>query len=150
MIVAVYYLEQTASKRSHDVEAIPDDGAVKDADDKAAHLKRCYREATQWNAVPVGAKLLLQTALGCIIVSSYMVQIFSSRCFIPHSLTDSIEDNLDGNVLNLLLPLGWVAVCLFCISLMLIYLFIRWGQRKAGKLANGTVISASPEETPIS
>jgi len=146
MVVAAYYLEQTASKRGLDIEAIPDDRAVKEADDKAAHLKKCYRDATQWNAVPVAAKLLLQISLGCIIASSYLVQIFSSRCFVPHTLTDSIEENLDGNVLNLLLPLGWVAVGLFCVSTIFIYLFQRWGQRKAHKLANGTVVSVSPEE----
>ena len=124
----MYILEQTASKRGLDIEAIPEDRAVKEADDKAAHLKKCYRDATQWNAVPVAAKLLLQISLGCIIASSYLVQIFSSRCFVPHTLTDSIEENLDGNVLNLLLPLGWVAVGLFCVSTIFIYLFQRWGQ----------------------
>ena len=42
MIVAVYYLEQTANKRAADVEAIPEDREVKEADDKAVHLKMCY------------------------------------------------------------------------------------------------------------
>jgi len=144
MIVAAYYLEQTARKRGDDVLAIPDDRAVKEADDKTAQLKRCYRDATRWDVVPVAAKLLLLAALGCILVSSYMVQIFSSRCFVPHTLTDSIEDNLDGNILHLFLPMGWVAVSLFCISLMFLYLFESWGQRKARKLATGTVVSVSP------
>mmetsp|Transcript_1760 Transcript_1760/g.3301 ORF Transcript_1760/g.3301 Transcript_1760/m.3301 type:complete len:201 (-) Transcript_1760:1090-1692(-) len=128
MIIAIYYLEQTANKRAADIEAIPDDREVKEADDKAAHLKMCYRDATQWDVVPLAAKLLLQTSLGCIITSSYMVQLFSNYCFTPHSLTDSIDDNLEGNVSNLFLPLGWVSVGLFCISMILVYLFERWGQ----------------------
>lgn len=128
MIVAAYYLEQTAGKRAAEVEATPDDREVKEADDKAAHIKHCYRDVTQWDVVPTSAKLLLQTSLACIITASYMVQLFSSLCFTPHSLTDSIDENLDGKVSNLFLPLGWVAVGLFCISIILIYLFESWGE----------------------
>jgi len=149
MIVAAYYLEQTAAKRSADIDAILDDREVKEADDKAAHLNRCYRDVTQWDMVPFTAKLLLQTSLGCIITSCYMVQFFTSLCFTPHSLTDSIDDNLDGKVANLFLTLGWVAGGLFCISTMLLYLFQSWGQQKAHKLASGVVVSASPDESPI-
>ena len=140
MIVAAYYLEQTADKRADDVEAIPDDREVKDADDKAAHLKQCYRDVTQWDALPLIPKLLIQASLACIVTSSYMVQLFSSLCFTPHSLTDSIDDNLDGKVSNIFLPLGWVAVALFCISIIFIYIFESWGENKAYKLANGTVV----------
>lgn len=128
MIVAAYYLEQTAGKRARDIEAIPDDREVKEADDKAAHLRRCYTDVTQWEVIPCSAKLLIQFSLASIITSSYMVQLFSSLCFTPHSLTDSIDENLDGKVSNLFLPLGWVAVGLFCISIILIYLFESWGE----------------------
>jgi hypothetical protein len=148
MIVAAYYLERTAGKRAADIEAIPDDREVKEADDKAAHLKKCYQDVTQWNVVPLAAKLLLQTSLACIITSSYMVQLFSNLCFTPHSLTDSLDENLGGKVSNLFLPLGWVAVGLFCLSALLLYLFESWGEKKAQKLANGVVVSVSSEPSP--
>ncbi|KAL7526021.1 hypothetical protein ACHAXR_001273 [Thalassiosira sp. AJA248-18] len=128
MLVAAYYLEQTAGKRADEVEAIEDDREVKEADDKAAHLQSCYRDVTQWDYVPMTPKLLLQTSLACIITSSYMVQLFSNSCFTPHSLTDSIDENLDGNVSNLFLPLGWTSLGLFCISIIFIYLFQSWGE----------------------
>lgn len=134
MLVAAYYLERTADKHTAEVEAIPDDREVKEADDKAAHLKRCYQEVTQWDAIPCTAKLLIQASLACIITCSYMVQLFSSLCFIPHSLTDSIDENLDGSVSNLFLPLGWVAVGLFCMSIILIYLFESWGEVRTNSL----------------
>jgi len=149
MIVAAYYLERTARQEADAVAAIEDDREVKEADDKAEHLKKCYEEVTQWGLIPCGAKLLLQSALGFIVTSCYMVQLFSSYCFVPHSLTDSIEENLDGKVSNLFLPLGWVSLGLFCLSIMLIYLFQSWGTQKAEKLANGAVVSASPDEASI-
>lgn len=131
MIVAAYYLEQAADKRVDDVAAIEDDAEVKKADDEAAHLKKCYREVTQWEKIPVFPKLLIRSSLACIIISCYIVQLFSSRCFTEHTLTDSIDDNLQGNVGNLFLPLGWLATGLFGTSIVLLYVFISWGKAKA-------------------
>ena len=131
LIVAAYYLEQAADKRVDEVAAIEDDVEVKKADDDAAYINQCYREVTQWNEIPVFPKLLMRSSLGCIIVSCYIVQLFSSRCFTDHSLTDSIDTNLKGNVGNLFLPLGWIATGLFVASMVLIYAFIRWGMSKA-------------------
>jgi hypothetical protein len=36
-------------------------------------------------------------------------------------------ENLEGNVLNLFLPLGWVAVTLFFASMCFLSIFTRWG-----------------------
>lgn len=127
-VVAAYYLEQTARKRAADVDAIADDAEVKEADEKAAHLKRCYQDATQWNVLPLAAKLVLLASLGSIVTSSYLVQLFPSLCFAQYSLTDSISVDLEGNVANLFLPLGWVASALFCISSIFVYLFVGWGK----------------------
>lgn len=131
MIVAAYYLEQAADKRMDEVAAIEDDAEVKKADDEAAHLNKCYREVTQWEKIPIFPKLLIRSSLACIIISCYIVQLFSSRCFTEHTLTDSIDDNLQGNVGNLFLPLGWLATGLFGTSIVLLYVFISWGKAKA-------------------
>ena len=128
LIVAAYYLEQAAGKNAPALEAIPDDLEVKEADEKDAQLKKCYHDVTQWDLVPILAKQLLHMALVCIITSSYMVMIVPNLCFVPHSLTDSIDENLGGNALNLFLPLGWVVIGLFGTSIILIYLFQSWGK----------------------
>ena len=59
-------------------------------------------------------------------------------------MTDSIDDNLQGNVGNLFLPLGWVATGLFIASVLLLYFFISWGKRHARHLVNAT--APKPEE----
>eukprot|EP00970_Alexandrium_tamarense_P018468 scaffold13340_cov212-Alexandrium_tamarense.AAC.23 len=145
MVVAAYYLEQTADKRAADVEALPIDEEVKEADDKADHIRQCYKEATQWDTAPFFAKMFMRISLSCIIVSSYMVQLFSSRCFTTHSLTDSIDDNLNGNAANLFLPLGWVAVGLFCTSCLFLYLFQQWG--KVSQLHSNTSVTETAQST---
>lgn len=136
MIVAAYYLEQAADKRVEEIESIPIDEEVKEADEKAENLKNCYRDVTQWAALPWFAKWYLRISLACIVTSSYMVQLFSSRCFTPYSLTDSIDENLNGNAANLFLPLGWVAVILFVLSGLFLILFQRRGHVSYEKIKN--------------
>merc|ERR1712157_438239 len=150
MIIAAYYLERTTTKYSDEIEEIRDDIEVKEADDKAKHLRQCYHDVTQWTVLPTTQKIMLQTALACIVTSSYLVQLFSSYCFTYHTLTDSIGENLDGKVTNLFLPLGWVAVALFCLSIICLILFESWGKGKAVKLSSGVQISPSETQTEYS
>ena len=137
MIVAAYYVERAASG-SDGIEGIPDDQEVKEADEKAAHLRRCYQTATKWEVLPWLPKISLGASLLLIVTSSYMVQLFSGYCFIPHTLTDSIDENLDGKVANLFLPLGWVSVGLFGASGVLLFLFMTWGERQALEMVKGS------------
>jgi len=135
MIVAAYYLEQASDSRADEVKAIEDDKEVKEADERDEQMTRCYEAVTQWNFMPTWPKFILVSSLACITASCYMVQIFSSMCFVEHNLTDSIYDNLGGNVGNLFLPLGWVSVGLFAASIALLTIFSNWGKQQAKKLA---------------
>ncbi|EJK53074.1 hypothetical protein THAOC_27558 [Thalassiosira oceanica] len=151
MIVAAYYVER-ASANSDDIAAIPDDLEVKEVDDEEEHLRRCYQTATQWEAMPWLPKISLGASLVFIVTSSYMVQLFSSYCFTPHTLTDSIAENLDGKVSNLFLPLGWVSVALFGVSCTLLFLFMTWGEKKALQLVNESRGSSrvAPDDIQVS
>merc|ERR1712176_1401608 len=131
MFVAVFYLEQTAEKRKDDVTAIEDDLEVKEADERDEQLKKCYANVTQWEVLPLLPKLVLIGSLVSVTTCCYMVQFFSNLCFADHELTDSIDDNLEGNISNLFKPLGWVALGLFCASCILLYCFCLWGKKHA-------------------
>ena len=155
MIVAAYYLERASERYASEIAAIDDDIEVKEADSRDEHIRECYKNVTQWNALPMVPKLLLSCSLVSITASCYMVrskyycprdcyrhlslqccfirltiqvQLFDKLCFVEHTLTDSIAENLGGNVGNLFLPLGWVAVGLFVGSIILLCVFTRWGK----------------------
>jgi len=136
MLVAAYYLEQTATRRSDEANALGDDEEVKEADEKDEYMKKCFHDVTRWDIVPTLWKGVLLTSLGSIISSCYLVQFFSDLCFVQHTLTDSIEENLGGNVANMFLPVGWVAVGLFTGSIVLLQMFSRWGSKQAKRMAN--------------
>ncbi|KAL7462665.1 hypothetical protein ACHAXS_003041 [Conticribra weissflogii] len=128
MVVAAYYLERAADKRKDEIEAIEIDLEVKEADDQDELMRKCYRAVTHWRVVPTVMKSILLSSLALITVSCYMVQFFASMCFKEHSLTDSVKDNLDGNPLNIFLPLGWVAIGLFSAAVLLLWGFCAWGK----------------------
>lgn len=127
MIVAAYYLERATDKRKDEIDALEIDKEVKEADDKDEHIRKCYHTVTRWRVVPFWVKSTLLSSLALITASCYMVQFFSSMCFVEHTLTDSVEENLANNPMNLFLPLGWVAIALFCGSMALLWVFSAWG-----------------------
>ncbi len=136
MLVAAYYLEQTTTRRSEEAKAVGDDEEVKAADEKDEYMNKCYHDVTRWAIVPAFWKAVLLVSLASIIASCYLVQFFSDLCFVPHTLTDSVADNLGGNVANMFLPVGWVAVGLFTASIILLGMFSRWGKNKAKRLSD--------------
>jgi hypothetical protein len=139
MIVAGFYLEQAADKRGDEIAEIADDEEVKEADEKDDHMRKCYKNVTQWNgALPITPKLILICSLASITASCFLVQLFTSMCFVDHTLTDSIDENLGGNVANLFLPMGWAAVGLFIGSMILLGMFMSWGKVSARTLRPST------------
>jgi hypothetical protein len=129
MIVAGFYLEKAADTRGDEISAIEDDEEVKEADEKEEHMRKCYEVVTQWDgALTIMPKLILICSLASITASCFLVQLFTSMCFVDHTLTDSIDENLGGNVANLFLPLGWAAVGLFIGSTILLGVFMSWGK----------------------
>lgn len=139
MIVAGLYLEQAADKRGDEIAEIADDEEVKEADEKDEHMRKCYKNVTQWNgALPITPKLILICSLASITASCFLVQLFPSMCFVDHTLTDSIDENLGGNVANLFLPMGLAAVGLFIGSMILLGMFMSWGKVRARTLMPST------------
>lgn len=128
MLVAAHYLERAVDQRSEEVAAIEDDMEVKEADARDEHIRKCYKSVTEWNAIPLVPKVTLVCSLVSVTASCYMVQFFTSLCFVDYSLTDTIDGNLEGNAANLFLPLGWVAAGSFFGSMILLIIFTSWGK----------------------
>ncbi|CAJ1931780.1 unnamed protein product [Cylindrotheca closterium] len=134
MVVAAYYLEQTASAREEELAQIPIDQEVKEREQKDDELRRCYKEVTKWEIVPFIPKMILRLAVVTMIGSCYMVQLFASSSFAEYELTYTIDNNLDGDWTNLLLPLGRIASLLFVISSVLVYGYVKWAGHEARKM----------------
>ncbi|KAL3929345.1 MAG: hypothetical protein SGBAC_012252 [Bacillariaceae sp.] len=146
MVVAAYYLEQTANAREEELAQIPIDEEVKERGEKQAAFNKCYKEVTKWEIVPFFPKMILRLAVVTMIVSCYLVQLFAKSCFAEYELTYTIDNNLDGDWTNLLLPLGRVASLLFLVSCMLQYGYIKWAEYEARKMMAYQDAEAGPSE----
>ena len=126
MILAAYHLEQTISNRADEIDAIEIDKEVADLEAAEVAFNKAYTKVTEWERVPTVAKLVLYLAFVCLVTSCYMIQFFGGRCFADYQLTYTIDDHLDGNWLNLVLPLGWIAILIFVLGSFLLYGFVSW------------------------
>lgn len=134
-VLAVFYLERITEARGDELDALPIDEAVKAADDKAEHMNKIYKEVTQWGVVPLFAKGAILLSLALVVTCCYMVLLFQSQCFAEYELTFTIDENLDGDWTNLILPLGRVALLLFMISMGFLLIFIMWAKRKSARVS---------------
>lgn len=134
MVVAAYYIEQTAGAREEELALIPFDEEVKEREEKEEDFRRCFKEVTKWEIVPFLPKMCLRLSVLTMIVSCYMVQLFATSSFAEYELTYTIDENLDGDWTNLLLPLGKVASILFLASCILLYIYMKWAEYEARKM----------------
>lgn len=134
MVVAAYYLEQTITMRGDEIAAIPIDEEVKELEEKEQAFEQAYKDASCWENLPCMPKLALEIALSLNCASCYLVQLFSVDCFANYQLTYTIEEHLDGDWLNLILPLGRLACLIFVVSCVFLYGFVKWAKKEAQRL----------------
>jgi TRAP-type C4-dicarboxylate transport system permease small subunit len=126
MIFAAFYLEQATSQRQEELDAIEIDKEVAKLEAAEERVNKCYVIVTQWDVVPTWAKATLYVSFLIMVWCCYMVMLFSNRCFADYQLDYTIEENLDGNWKNLVLPLGWYSMLFFLISCTLLCIFLSW------------------------
>ena len=56
----------------------------------------------------------------------YLFLLFGSRCFVAFEVTDTIDDTLGGNALNLVRPLGWAGISAMLFGWFVTILLGRW------------------------
>lgn len=130
------------STRAQELEDLPIDEEVKEADDKLEEQNKAYSEVTQWHRVPVLAKFILYLSLICMMISCYLVQLFSDDCFTEYQLTYTIDQHLDGEWSNIVKPLGLKALILFAVSVVLLQIFTTWAKNKV--TAGGIAVYPEP------
>lgn len=78
--------------------------------------------------MPFWAKSTLLLSLISMTGSCYIVTFLGNLCFMKFEITDTIEDALDGDWLNFILPLGRLSLLMFVVSLILYTVFYLWSQ----------------------
>jgi len=138
MVLAASALASTLSLENKTKldELVPLDLEVLEADQRAQARQDLYASCTEWqsSSLPRVMKVVLIVALTGWIVSFHLLMYFDNLCFVEYQLSYSIETHLDGNVWNFILPLGWVAMGLAFMSVVLQFgVFRLWANAEVNK-----------------
>mmetsp|Transcript_108661 Transcript_108661/g.316099 ORF Transcript_108661/g.316099 Transcript_108661/m.316099 type:complete len:811 (-) Transcript_108661:485-2917(-) len=141
MVVGTYYLAKAQDDPANqaELEKLPIDQEVKEADDKLAALTARYYEVRNWEGkgeekgLSSAGRYTLVLAMVCMITSCYITSL--ATCFRIYALTDSIselpnnfpycdeysenDDDPGGNVICVMKPGGMIAVLIFAMSMFL-------------------------------
>lgn len=125
---ALYFIESYAGQNRAELEAMADDEEVKALDEEAAKVDEVKNELTRWDndKFTHAPKAYLAGSAGAMSFAVYIYALFPKECFKDFAVTDSIERDLGGNSFNVVNPLGWVALALFFVGLVLSKLFNKW------------------------
>ena len=154
VLLATRCTEQVSTDCHEELSALPDDEEVKELEAIDAQRAVVYAEATDWaTRLPWFAKLLLLLSAGMTACACWLVQFYPRACFESFAVTSTVEQDLDGSVLNLMkTPGGWLVVGLTAGAVITLNLFSCWasGQvARRSKSAKGRVaMQEQPQEQP--
>jgi len=128
-VTALYYLEFIVTTKKDEIDKIQDDEEVKAKESETNHRYQVYRDSTEWKYVPTYLKYVAVSSTVLMTVSLYI--LFCLTCFEEFTMTDTVEDKLDGNALNLLTTTGKIAVVIFSFACVLLCGFLNWSNKVA-------------------
>ena len=99
-MAAGYHIERETDLHGDELRALPDDPAVAAAERDAACRAAAAARASEWHRLPRWLRRVVQGGAVAMVTSCYIVQFFSSSCFIAFEITDDIGEKLGGNALN--------------------------------------------------
>jgi hypothetical protein len=149
-LLAVYFISQCVDLHRQELLEMEDDAEVAELDRQAAVISSHKKALVHYHngKLNICTKLSLMVAVVFMSASCYIFFLLPTRCFIDFELTDSIDEKLDGNVLNVVKNLGWIGMALFtvpCVILKFYYCTVsallkaRLSQIEEGGSADGDV-----------
>ena len=126
MIIAAANIKIVLDNNVDEINEIEIDEEVKRLDTLAEKWRITYHEETHWSRVPTRMRAVLTSSVVFMSSSCYMLMMFNVHCFKEYDLLYTIQEHLDGQVINIVLPLGQAAILLFALSCVLLTVFLNW------------------------
>lgn len=123
MLIAVHFIAKVSVEDREELLKEKDDEEVLELEIKSRNKLYLHRTISSWKHIGWFNRILLASSSLCMTVSCYMFELLGSECFVSFEVSDSIEDDLGGNALNLVKPLGWYALLLFAYSTCVLFIY---------------------------
>ena len=121
---ALYFMEHTIEHKKAECEAFPVDEEVEAREIKVQAKQVAYKHVTRWGNLPPLDRALLGAAVVCMTAACHLAGNFGSHCFATFTVTCTVE------LVDVVKPLGWVAIGLFAFGLILFQLYHRGARQR--------------------
>ena len=121
---ALYFMEHTIEHKKAECEAFPVDEEVEAREIKVQAKQVAYKHVTRWGNLPPVDRALLGAAVVCMTAACHLAGNFGSHCFATFTVTCTVE------LVDVVKPLGWVAIGLFAFGLILFQLYYRGARQR--------------------
>ena len=111
-------------RRKDELAAVPYDEEVRASEKQDRRDARKLKRLTHWSHVPEGWAALQIFGLVCMTASCYLCTYWGANCFREFNIDDSVSKRLDGKMGSIVRPAGYVAMLLFAVSCLILYLFV--------------------------
>lgn len=121
MLGAMHVISKVAIEREAQLADMPPDQEVLDYTEKTEHRNAILAHVKNWNRMgfPLSLRIILIIGAFCMIISFDLAVGMGSYCFQSFSVSDSIEEELGGDPLALIIwPMGHICLLLFAISIV--------------------------------
>lgn len=110
---------------------VPLDPEVYEEDQLSHWRQERFHAATEWTALPWYIQGAIGLSVLLYMVAYHLWLLLDEHCFVEYQLSYTIEEHLDGNLWNFVLPLGWWSMGLALVaSLLQILVFGIWAPRR--------------------
>lgn len=135
LIGAGYYISKVAEKHAEELDAMENDKDVEEAEIRERTKLELYLARTDWFVdFPLWMKINLVLGAILSISSCYILGFASSFAFEEFSITDSIDEKLDGNAANLIKnPFGYIVIGVISAVIISVCIFKIWARIRVAK-----------------
>eukprot|EP00546_Thalassionema_frauenfeldii_P009974 CAMPEP_0178923206 /NCGR_PEP_ID=MMETSP0786-20121207/16588_1 /TAXON_ID=186022 /ORGANISM="Thalassionema frauenfeldii, Strain CCMP 1798" /LENGTH=256 /DNA_ID=CAMNT_0020597671 /DNA_START=333 /DNA_END=1099 /DNA_ORIENTATION=+ len=110
---------------------VPLDAQVHEEDQLSQLRQETFDAATEWKKLPWPLQLAVGLSVVLYTVAYHLWLFWDEQCFVEYQLSYTIQEHLDGNVLNFVLPLGWWSMGLALLAgLLQGFVFGVWAPRR--------------------
>ena len=133
LMSAMYFITDVADKHAEELAAEPADEEVLALEEAEKRKLEVYLARTDWSLADISPLVRAVHVVGAAAMALciYLLAGFAEYAFKDFAVTDSVEDDLDGNILNIIIaPTGYVALALVALGTLCLLLARHWAARR--------------------
>ena len=128
---ACWAIDKYATDHRDELQAVPDDEEVARLDRANLAQSIAWRIVTRWDTPGQPRWPHTTIMVAALVLTGTMFLNGFVTCWRDFEISNTIDGDLDGNVLNIVLRPGYVVIAGFALGWLLRYVFLRWAEAAA-------------------